>query len=79
VRLEDAVLRFVPVDADKEGVFFAAQLNRGAGPMVREAALAEEGAAEWEVGRDACRARVVGGEFVFLRADLHGVDRALDV
>jgi hypothetical protein len=31
------------------------------------------------VGGNACRAGVVGGEFIFLRADLHGVDGALDV
>ena len=78
-RVEEVVLGFMFAREDELGVVFAAQLYGGAGLVVRQAALAEEGGAEREVGGDACDTGVVGGEFVFPRADLHGVDGALDV
>ena len=79
VRHEAAVVCLSLAHQHEESVIVCAQLYAGAGHVVCQAALLQQGCAEGKVGRCSGDARVVRGQFVLGIADLDGVDGAANV
>src|ERR1700722_4610282 len=79
MRDEGAVVRLALAYRHEEAVIVAAELHRGAGQVVREAALLQHGCAEGKIRRGPGDARGVGCRLVLGTCDLDGVDGATDI
>src|SRR6476646_10802096 len=79
VRDEDAVVRLAPAYEHEKAVIISTEPHRGAGQVIRQAALLQDSRAEWKVCGCSRDAGVVGSELVFSARYLDGVDGATDV